>query len=98
MTPSLNSVSPTSYPASTGSQTMVLIGSDFAGGDTLTFIDPQGTSHASGAAKLTLVSTTEISFSSTTAATWAPGMCRSTARTAQSHSDDLRVHRAVRHR
>ena len=62
MAPSLSSVSPTSYPASTSSQMMVLLGSDFASGDTLTFFDPQGTSHASGAAKLTVVSSTEIKY------------------------------------
>ena len=60
--PSLSSVSPTSYPASTSSQMMVLLGCDFASGDTLTFFDPQGTSHASGAAKLTVVSSTEIKY------------------------------------
>ena len=62
MTPSLSSVSPTSYPASTSSQIMELFGSNFASGDTLTFIDPQGTSHASGAAKLTVVSSTEMEY------------------------------------
>ena len=60
--PSLSSVSPTSYPASTSSQTMELFGSNFGSGDTLTFIDPQGTSHASGAAKLTVVSSTEMEY------------------------------------
>ena len=60
--PSLSSVSPTSYPASTSSQMMELFGSNFGSGDTLTFIDPQGTSHASGAAKLTVVSSTEMEY------------------------------------
>src|SRR5277367_6384283 len=61
-TPSLSSVSPTSYPASNSSQAMELVGSNFESGDTLTFTDPQGDIYPSAAAKLTVVSSSEIEY------------------------------------
>src|ERR1019366_7989854 len=42
VTPSLSSVSPTSYPADSTTRTMGLFGSNFVSGDTVTFVDPQG--------------------------------------------------------
>src|SRR5439155_793999 len=62
LTPSLSSVSPTSYPADTVNHTMKLFGSNFVSGDTLTFTDPQGTTFDSVASKLTFVSTSEIDY------------------------------------
>ena len=62
LTPSLSSVSPTSFPADASNHTMQLFGSSFQSGDTLTFTDPQGNIIASTAAKLTFVSSTEIDY------------------------------------
>src|SRR3984957_18496404 len=45
-TPSLSSVSPTSYTANNSGQTMELFGSNFVSGDTLTFVDPQNEVYA----------------------------------------------------
>ena len=45
LTPSLSSVSPTSYPADTTNHTMRLFGSNFQSGDTLTFTPPEGGQH-----------------------------------------------------
>src|ERR1700727_1038387 len=61
-TPSLSSVSPTSFPSDANNHTMQLFGSNFVSGDTLTFTDPQGHIIASTAAKLTFVSSTEIDY------------------------------------
>jgi hypothetical protein len=42
LTPTLNSVSPTSYTADANNYTMQLFGSNFVSGDTLTFTPPEG--------------------------------------------------------
>jgi hypothetical protein len=43
--PAITGVSPTSYPASNNSQTMLINGSNFQNGATVTFHDPQGNSY-----------------------------------------------------
>jgi len=60
--PSISSVSPSSYPASSNNQTMTINGSSFKSGATLTFRDPQGNSIASSASKLTFISSSQISY------------------------------------
>jgi uncharacterized protein YxjI len=60
--PSLNSVSPTSYPVDNNDHTMQLLGSNFQSGDTLTLFDPQGNIVSFNAAKLTFISSTEIDY------------------------------------
>ncbi|MFC2970485.1 hypothetical protein ACFOES_20495, partial [Acidimangrovimonas pyrenivorans] len=62
LAPTLSSVSPTSYPADNVNHTMRLLGSNFVSGDTLTFVDPQGTTIQSTSAKLTFVSGSEIDY------------------------------------
>jgi hypothetical protein len=59
--PSLTSVSPNSYPADNNNHTMRLIGSNFQGGDTLTFTFPDGTTHANARA-VTFVSSTQLDY------------------------------------
>jgi hypothetical protein len=61
-TPSLTSVSPTSFPSDANNHTMQLFGSNFQSGDTLTFTDPQGNVFTSIATKLTVISSTEIDY------------------------------------
>src|SRR5206468_4260490 len=58
-TPSISSASPSSYPADSLNHTMQVFGSNFANGDTLTFIPPEGGTIASNAVKLTFVSSSE---------------------------------------
>src|SRR5262249_53586750 len=60
--PVINGLSPSTYPALSGNQTMTINGSNFKSGATLTFHDPQGTSIASTASKLTFVSSSQISY------------------------------------
>ena len=43
--PSISGLSPTTYPASTNNQTMLINGSNFQSGATVTFHDPQGNSY-----------------------------------------------------
>jgi hypothetical protein len=43
--PALSGVSPSSYPANNNNQTMLVNGSNFQSGATLTFHDPQGTAY-----------------------------------------------------
>ena len=62
LTPILNTVSPTSYPASGGNQIMRLIGSNFESGDTLTFYPPGGGSIESKAQKLAFGSNTQLVY------------------------------------
>jgi uncharacterized protein YxjI len=62
LTPSLTSVSPTSYPADNNNHSMQLFGSNFLSTDTLTFTDPQGNSIPSTASKLTFVNSGEIDY------------------------------------
>jgi hypothetical protein len=62
LTPSISSVSPSSYPASSSNQTMTLFGSNFQSGDTLTFFPPEGGSIPSTSSKLTFVSSTQLSY------------------------------------
>ena len=62
LTPSLSSVSPTSVPADASNHTLQIFGSNFQAGDTLSFTPPEGGSIASSAAKLTVVSSTEIDY------------------------------------
>ena len=58
--PSLSSVLPTSLPADNNSHLMDIYGTNFASGDTLTFIDPQGQVASSGAP--TIVSSTQLEY------------------------------------
>jgi hypothetical protein len=60
-TPSLSSVSPTSYTANNTNQTMEVLGSNFVSGDTLTYVDPQGQVYANETAAY--VSSTELESS-----------------------------------
>ncbi len=60
--PTISSVVPNSYPASGSNQTMAINGSNFQSGDTLTFIPPEGGTIGSTAAKLTFVSSTQLSY------------------------------------
>ncbi len=62
VTPSITSVSPTSYPADTANHVMKIFGSSFVSGDTLTFAPPEGGTIASSSGKLTFVSSTEIDY------------------------------------
>jgi uncharacterized protein YxjI len=59
--PSLSSVSPTSYSADTNQHTMDLYGSNFASGDTLTFVDPQGNVYANRVP--TLITSAHLQYS-----------------------------------
>jgi hypothetical protein len=59
--PSLSSVSPTSYTANNTNQTMELVGSNFVSGDTLTFVDPQNRVYANE--PTTYVSSSELETS-----------------------------------
>ena len=61
-TPSVSSVSPTSYPSDANAHTMEILGSNFVSGDTLTYTDPQGDIYPSTASKLTFVSSGEIEY------------------------------------
>src|SRR5947207_925106 len=60
-TPSLGSVSPTSYPADSSLHTMQLFGSNFASADTLTFTEPEGESMPNARA-ISFVSSNEIDY------------------------------------
>ncbi len=60
--PTLSSVSPTSYPASSSGQLMELFGSNFASGDKLLYTFPNGTTGFNLNA-LTVVSSSEIDYS-----------------------------------
>jgi uncharacterized protein YxjI len=62
LTPSLSSVSPTSYISDNNNHSMQLFGSSFVSGDTLTFIDPQGDIIASSSAKLSFINSGEIDY------------------------------------
>jgi hypothetical protein len=60
--PSISSVAPASYPASTSNQIMLINGSHFQNGDTLTFVPPEGGTIASNPLKLTFVSSSQLSY------------------------------------
>ncbi|HVZ46708.1 MAG TPA: C39 family peptidase [Ramlibacter sp.] len=60
--PSISSVSPGSYAASSSNQTMTINGSNFQNGASLTFVTPSGGSIGSTASKLTFVSSGQISY------------------------------------
>lgn len=60
--PYLSSVTPSSMPASTSSQTLTLNGSDFVRGATLVFSPPTGSEINSTASKLTFVSSAKITY------------------------------------
>ena len=62
-TPSISSVSPTSYTADSLLHTMQVFGTSFQSGDSLTFLDPQGTVYNSDSAKLTFRNSGEIDYS-----------------------------------
>ena len=62
LTPTVTSISPTSYPASGNNQTMTINGSNFQSGATLTFVPPEGGTIASTASKLTFVSSNQLSY------------------------------------
>jgi hypothetical protein len=57
--PSISGLSPSSYPASGSSQTMLINGSNFQSGATLTFHDPQGSPYAGRAT--TFISSSQLS-------------------------------------
>ncbi len=59
----LSSVSPSSYPDDNSNHAMRLFGSNFASGDTLTFLDPSDTPYFNPA-ELTYVSSSEIDYQS----------------------------------
>ena len=60
--PSISSVSPSSYPASSSNQTMTINGSNFQSGATLTFDPPTGSNLNSNSAKLTFVSSSKLTY------------------------------------
>ncbi len=60
--PSITSVSPTSMPPLNSDQTLTIYGNNFQNGATLTFDPPTGANINSTAAKLTFVSSTQISY------------------------------------
>ncbi|HKH47463.1 MAG TPA: IPT/TIG domain-containing protein [Thermoanaerobaculia bacterium] len=60
--PSISSVSPSSYPASSSNQTMTINGSNFQNGATLTFDPPTGSNLNSNSAKLTFVSSSKLTY------------------------------------
>src|SRR4051812_29765437 len=61
LTPSISSVSPSSFPYTTLFRSMTIFGSNFQSGDTLTFFPPEGGSIPSTSSKLTFVSSTQLS-------------------------------------
>src|SRR4051812_44982297 len=61
LTPSISSLSPSSYPADTVNHTMQIFGSNFQTGDTLTFTFPDGTTHPNSRT-VTVVSSSEIDY------------------------------------
>ena len=63
-TPTLGSVSPTSYTADNNQHSMYLYGGNFISGDTLTFIDPQNQTFADESATYVSGSELETSFNS----------------------------------
>ena len=60
--PTINNVSPISYPPLNSNQTMTINGTNFQSGATLTFFPPEGGTIASTASKLTFVSSSQISY------------------------------------
>src|SRR4051794_538444 len=62
LTPSISTISPSSYPADNANHAMQVLGSNFQSGDTLTFIDPQGAVYQSVTSKLTFKSSGEIDY------------------------------------
>src|SRR5215210_5840598 len=60
--PSISSVSPSSYPASSSNQTMTIYGSNFQSGASLTFDPPTGSNIGSTASKLTFVSSSQLTY------------------------------------
>ena len=71
--PTISSVAPASYVASSTNQPMSVMGSNFQSGATLTFTDPSLQSIPSTAAKLTFVSSSRIDYqfnSGSVAGTW----------------------------
>ncbi|HEV8580680.1 MAG TPA: Calx-beta domain-containing protein, partial [Thermoanaerobaculia bacterium] len=60
--PFVERVSPASYPASSGSQTMTIQGSNFQNGAALIFGPPTGPNIPSNPAKLTFVSSSQLSY------------------------------------
>ena len=60
--PSINSVSPASMQPLNGNQTLTITGNNFQTGATLTFVPPEGSTITSSAAKLTVVSSSQISY------------------------------------
>ena len=62
ITPSISSVSPTTFAPLNGNQTLTVNGNNFAAGDTLTFVPPEGGTIASTASKLTVNSASQITY------------------------------------
>ena len=60
--PAITGVSPTSMPALSGNQTLMINGNNFKSGATLTFVTASGSTIASTASKLTFVSSGQISY------------------------------------
>jgi hypothetical protein len=71
--PSISNVSPSSMPASNSNQTLTINGSNFQSGATLIFDPPTGSNINSTASKLTLVSSSQLSYqlnNASDAGTW----------------------------
>ncbi|MEP6733237.1 MAG: IPT/TIG domain-containing protein [bacterium] len=60
--PSVTSIAPTSYVASTNLQTMTINGSGFPSNATLTFASPHGGAIQSTASRLIYISSTQLSY------------------------------------
>ena len=60
--PSISNLSPSSYPSNNDNQTMTINGSNFQSGATLNFVTSAGNTIPSNASKLTLVSSSQISY------------------------------------
>jgi len=60
--PTISNLSPPSYASSGSNQTMLINGTNYVSGDTLTFTDPQGDVIQSTPSKLTFVSSTQLSY------------------------------------
>src|SRR5207253_2290049 len=60
--PSITSLSPTTMPPLNGNQTLTIYGNNFVAGDSLTFVPPEGGTIGSTASKLTVNSSSQITY------------------------------------
>ena len=60
--PTISSISPSSYPSDNNNHAMAILGTNFQSGASLVFHDPQGNPYYSSPAKLTFVSSSEIDY------------------------------------